>query len=385
MAIGRAAEILSALVGFDTTSYKSNLPLIQWVEDYLDGHGVPHERVYDATGQKANLWATLGPVDRPGYILSGHTDVVPVDGQDWSSDPFQMMERAGRFYGRGTSDMKGYLACCLALVPDMLDAPLATPVHLAFSYDEEVGCVGVRGLIDRLRQAEVRPLGCIVGEPTEMQVIIGHKAKRSVRVTVRGAGGHSSLAPQAVNAVEYLAAFVARVQKLARSLEREGNQDSLYDIAHTTAHVGTFNGGRALNIVPDSAEAVFEIRAITGDDPDALLAQLIAYAREELEPAMQSVNPDTGFSFDVYAAFPGLDIAPDEHFVTIAKALAGRNDHAKVAYGTEAGLFQSIGIPTVVMGPGSIGQAHKPDEWIAISEMEKCLGTLGRLIERCRA
>lgn len=384
MAIGRAAEILSALVGFDTTSCKSNLPLIQWVEEYLDRHGVPHERVYDATGQKANLWATIGPADRPGYILSGHTDVVPVEGQDWSSDPFQMIERKGRFYGRGTADMKGYLACCLALVPDMIDAPLAKPIHLAFSYDEEVGCVGVRGLIDRLRDGTVRPLGCIVGEPTEMQVVIGHKGKRSVRVTVRGAGGHSSLAPQAVNAVEYLAAFVARIQQLARSLETSGARDPLYDVAHSTAHVGMFHGGRALNIVPDAAEAVFEIRAITGDDPDALLAQLIAYAREELEPRMKAIDPDTGFSFDVYAAFPGLNIAPDDHFVTVAKSLAGRNDHAKVAYGTEAGLFQSIDIPTVVMGPGSIGEAHKPDEWIAVSEMEKCLATLGRLVERCR-
>lgn len=385
MAIGRAAEILSALVGFDTTSYKSNLPMIQWIEDYLDGHGVPHERVYDATGQKANLWATLGPSDRPGYILSGHTDVVPVDGQDWASDPFRLTERDGRYYGRGTADMKGYLACCLALVPDMLDAPLATPLHLAFSYDEEVGCVGVRGMIDRLRQSSLQPLGCIVGEPTEMQVVIGHKGKRSVRVKVHGVGGHSSLAPQSVNAVEYLAAFVAQVQRLARSLEREGNRDPLYDIAHSTAHVGTFHGGRALNIVPDMAEAVFEVRAIAGDDPDAMLAGLVGYAREELEPAMQAVDPDTGFTFEVYAGFPGLDIAPDDPFVTIAKGLAGRNDHAKVAYGTEAGLYQSIDIPTVVMGPGSIGQAHKPDEWIAVSELEKCLTMLGRMIERCRA
>lgn len=381
----RALDLLARLVAFDTTSHLSNLPLIAWVEGYLDTYSVPHRRMYDASGTKANLWATIGPADVPGYILSGHTDVVPVEGQAWTGNPFRLTSRGGRHYGRGTADMKGFLACCLALVPEMAASPLVRPIHLAFSYDEEIGCVGVRGLIDELKLADVKPLGCIVGEPTSMQVVIGHKGKRSVRATVRGLNAHSSLAPMAVNAVEYLAAFVARVQAMGRDKAANGVRDELYDVPHSTAHVGLMRGGTALNIVPDQAEALFEVRAVGADDPDAMLAELMAYARDELEPLMQAVDPATGFDFDIYAGFPGLDISPEDPLVTLAKALAGRNDHAKVAYGTEAGLFQQeAGIPTIILGPGAIDQAHKADEWIADEQLVSCLAMLDGLVARCR-
>jgi acetylornithine deacetylase len=377
-------EILSRLVAFDTTSRNSNLPLIAWVEDYLRPLGFRLERLPDATGTKANLWASIGPEDRPGIILSGHTDVVPVDGQAWSGDPFTLREADGRLYGRGACDMKGFLAVCLTAAPRMAQASLQRPIHLAFSYDEEVGCVGVRSLVEKLSGAGVKPEACFVGEPTGMGVVTGHKGKRSVRATVRGLTCHSSLAPQGVNAVEVGAKLVAEISRIAERLMREGGRDPLYDVPHSTGHVGILRGGTALNIVPDSCELLFEFRVIGGDDADALVGEIEAFARRELEPGMKAVDPSCGIDLEVYAGFPGLDTPPDAPVVTLAKSLAGRNDHAKVAYGTEAGLFQTIAeIPTVVIGPGFIDQAHKADEWIAAEQLAKCEAFVDRLIERC--
>ncbi len=379
-----SAEILAALVAFDTTSARSNLDLVAWVEAYLERLGVASQRVYDETGAKANLWATVGPSDRGGYVLSGHTDVVPVEGQAWSTDPFTLTARDGRLYGRGSCDMKGFLASSLAAVPDMVERPLATPIHLAFSYDEEVGCVGVRGLIARLGKDLPMPLGCFVGEPTAMEVATGHKGKRSVRVTARGKACHSSLAPQGVNAVEWLARVVAQVQALGRDFALSGPRDALYDVPHSTAHVGTFHGGTALNIVPHEASIVFEVRAVPADDPDAAVAQVLRVAKEEWEPAMRAIDPEAGFTFEVYAGFPGLDTPESDPIVTLAKGLAGRNGHCKVAYGTEAGLFQQAGIPTAIVGPGRIEEAHKPDEYIEAAQLAACDAFVGRLVERCR-
>ncbi|HEY8382814.1 MAG TPA: acetylornithine deacetylase [Microvirga sp.] len=385
MARSDTTEILSRLVAFDTTSRHSNLPLIEWVEAYLEPLGFALERIPDATGQKANLWATIGPADRPGYVLSGHTDVVPVDGQAWTSDPFRLRQEDGRLYGRGACDMKGFLAVCLAKAEAMAAAPLERPIHLAFSYDEEVGCVGVRSLVDQLARQPVRPEACFVGEPTGMGVVVGHKGKRSVRATVRGLACHSSLAPHGVNAVEAGARLVAEISRVAAELAGSGGRDELYDVPHSTGHVGILHGGTALNIVPDECEILFEFRVIGGEDPDLLVQRIEAFARDVIEPGMKAVSPEAGFTFDVYAGFPGLDTRPDAAVVTLAKALAGRNDHAKVAYGTEAGLFHEVaGIPTVIIGPGSIEQAHKADEWIAVDELEKCAAFIDRLIERCR-
>src|SRR5215470_10956883 len=282
--IQRSIEILDALVGFDTTSRNSNLPLIAWIEDYLDRHGVAHERIPDRSGTKSNVWATIGPADKPGYILSGHTDTVPVDGQSWTSDPFRLARRDGKLFARGSTDMKGFLACCLAAVPAMKARPLKQPIHLAISYDEEVGCVGVRDMIAQLKQAPVRPAGCFVGEPTNMGVVIGHKGKRSLRVTVHGRTCHSSLAPHGVNAVEFAARLIVKIREISERLAQSGARDPLYDVPFTTAHTGTVQGGTALNIVPDRCTFEFEFRSIAADDLDALVAEVKAYARDVLEP-----------------------------------------------------------------------------------------------------
>jgi acetylornithine deacetylase len=381
----KSIEVLDALVGFDTTSRNSNLALIEWVEGYLDRLGVAHRRIPDASMPKSNLWATIGPQEVPGYILSGHTDVVPVDGQDWASHPFKLTERGGRLYGRGSTDMKGYVACCLAAVPAMLARPLKRPIHLAFSYDEEVGCTGARGIVAELEHVPVKPIACFVGEPTSMDVVVGHKSKRSFKVTVRGKTCHSSLAPHGVNAVEYAARLVTKIREISDRHAREGARDELYDVPFTTAHVGTLHGGTALNIVPDLCTIDFEFRSIAADSLDALTEEVTGYARGVLEPEMKRVDPETGIAFTFSAGFPGLDTPPDAQVVALAKQLAGRNGHGKVAYGTEAGLFDGVGIPTVVIGPGSIDQAHRADEFIAVAEIEKCNAFLDRLVRHCAA
>jgi acetylornithine deacetylase len=378
-------DLLARLVAFDTTSRNSNLALVDWLEAYLAPLGFALERFPDATATKASLYATIGPADRPGVILSGHTDVVPVDGQAWSSDPFVLRRENGRVYGRGACDMKGFLAVCLAAAPAMAARPLAKPIHLAFSYDEEVGCVGVRDLVEALSQRAVKAEACFVGEPTGMQVVIGHKGKRSLKAMVRGRTCHSSLAPQGVNAVEWGARLVAEIRRVADELAERGARDELYDVPFSTAHVGVMRGGTALNIVPETCEILFEIRSIGADDPDALVRRIRAYAETVLEPAMRAVDPEAGFRFEPLSGFPGLDTPPEAEVVTVGKALAGRNDHAKVAFGTEAGLFDRVaGIPSVVIGPGSIAQAHTADEWIEVAELERCARFVERLVERCR-
>ncbi len=375
-------DLIRTLVGFDTTSRDSNLALIDFVRDYLGNLGVESLLVHDETGRKANLYATLGPQDRPGIMLSGHTDVVPVDGQSWSSDPFSVEERDGRLYGRGTSDMKSFIAVVLAWAPRFLERGLATPIHIALSYDEEVGCIGVRRLIEQLQRMTVRPMMCIVGEPTGMQVVIGHKGKKSYRVRVRGLEAHSSLAPEGVNAVEYAARAIVKLNAMARRLAEAGPRDALYDVEHTTVHTGTVTGGTALNIVPKDCVFEFEFRHLAEDDPDALFAEIESHIREELEPEMQAVDPTTGFSIEELSEIPGLEIDPGEEVVTLAKSFAGRNDHAKVAFGTEAGLFQQRAeIPTVVCGPGSVEQAHKPNEFITLEQIAKCESFMSRLAD----
>jgi acetylornithine deacetylase len=383
MNVQSSKDILASLVSFDTVSRNSNLDLIAWVEGYLDRLGVKHERVYDETGQKSNLWATLGPKDVSGYILSGHTDVVPVDDQTWTDSPFKLTERDGKLFGRGSTDMKGYVACCLAAVPDMLDANLKKPLHLAFSYDEEVGCWGVRRMIPKIVEGVARPIACFVGEPTEMDVVIGHKGKRSFKVVVHGRTCHSSLAPLGVNAVEYAARVIAKIRDISDRLAKTGTRDDLYDIPFTTGHTGYLHGGTALNIVPDIATFEFEFRMIAQDKSGPLVQEVIDYAKNVLEPEMKAVAPEAGFDFQDRSEFAGLDTAADAEVTLLAKSLSARNSHSKVAYGTEGGLFSQAGIPTVVCGPGNIDQAHKADEFIRITELEKCGHFLDRLIALC--
>jgi acetylornithine deacetylase len=373
-------DILGKLVAFDTTSRNSNLPLIDWVEEYLAGYGVSGERVYDETGQKANLWVTIGPKDVAGYVLSGHVDVVPVDGQDWSTNPFQLAEKDGRYFGRGTCDMKGFVASSLAAVPEMLAAPLAKPIHFAISYDEEVGCRGVRTLLAVLKDRPLKPEACFVGEPTNMQVVIAHKTGRPMRVTVKGFEAHSSLRPYGVSAIEEAAKLIVKINEIGQRLARRPDLDPLYSVPFSTTSVGVIKGGTVRNIVAGECVVDFDLRCVPGDDPHAIVAEIEAYARDVLEPPMKAIAPAAGFVFEELALVPGLDTAADAPVTVLAKKLAGRNDHAKVAYGTEAGLFQEIGIPTAIVGPGSIEQAHKPDEYVEAVELAKADAFMGRLI-----
>jgi acetylornithine deacetylase len=373
-------DILGKLVSFDTTSRNSNLPLIDWVEEYLAGYGISGERVYDETGNKANLWITIGPKDVAGYVLSGHVDVVPVDGQDWSTNPFLLAEKDGRYFGRGTCDMKGFVASSLAAVPDMVAAPLGKPIHLAISYDEEVGCRGVRTLLAVLKERPLKPEACFVGEPTNMQVVIAHKTGRPMRVTVKGFEAHSSLRPYGVSAIEEAAKLIVKINEIGQRLARRPDLDPLYSVPFSTTSVGVIKGGTVRNIVAGECVVDFDLRCVPGDDPHAIVAEIEAYARDVLEPPMKAISPAAGFVFEELALVPGLDTAADAPVTVLAKKLAGRNDHAKVAYGTEAGLFQEIGIPTAIVGPGPIEQAHKPDEYVEAAELAEADAFMAKLI-----
>jgi acetylornithine deacetylase len=376
-------DLIEKLIAFDTTSRESNLDLIGFIRDYLASHGVEATIVAAENEPKANLYATIGPSDKPGIMLSGHTDVVPVDGQDWATDPFRLAERDGRLYGRGTADMKGFIAIALAHVPEFLRRGLDTPIHLAFSYDEEVGCIGVRRLIEMINGLPVKPRVAIIGEPTEMQVIVAHKGKTDVTVNVRGFECHSSLAPTGVNAISYAAELINFISAMARRVGEEGPFDEEFDVPHSTIHTGVIQGGTALNIVPKDCQFAFEIRNLPRQDPGPLFEEIYRFAREELEPRMQAVQPGTGITFEQGVTYPGLDMRPDDEAVTLAKALAGQNSHAKVAFGTEAGLFQrDAGVPCVVCGPGSINQAHKPDEFMSLEQFKAGHDFMARLMDR---
>lgn len=378
-------EMIRRLVAMNTTSRNSNLELIGFIADYLADLGIEARLVHDQSGHKANLYATLGPLDKPGIALSGHTDVVPIDGQDWSSDPWNLSERDGRLFGRGVADMKSFLGILLVAVPEMLRRQPMTPIHLVFTYDEEVGCLGVRRLLEVLRDLPVRPYACIIGEPTEMKVMVGHKGKMSLRCHVRGRECHSSLAPQGVNAIDYAAEVITHLRAMARRAAAEGPFDEDFDVAHSTIHTGVVRGGTALNIVPKDCAFDFEFRYVPGVDPKALLAEVQAFAEEKLLPQMRAVAPEAGFEWEPISAFPGLDIPVDSEIVAFVKSLTGGNSVGKVAFGTEGGLYQEAGIPTVICGPGSISQAHKPDEFIALEQIDQCEAFMMRLMDRvCR-
>ena len=374
-------DMVRRLVGFDTTSRASNLELIDFVQEYLEGWGIGSELVFDRERRKANLYATIGPADKSGILLSGHTDVVPVDGQAWDSDPFAITEKSGRLYGRGTSDMKSFIAVALALVPEFLARRLTTPVHFAFTYDEEVGCIGVRGLIAALKQRPVRPAACIVGEPTLMRPVIAHKGKRSLRCRVRGLESHSALAHEGVNAVEAAAELVAFLKSMARRKREHGPFDPAFSPPYTTVHTGVIQGGTALNIVPRDCSFDFEFRNIPADDPALLFAEVKRHAETVLLPEMRAVSAATGIAFEEMNAVDGLDIAPDHPLVQLTQSLTGANAVGKVSFCAEAGLYQDAEIPTVICGPGSIDVAHKPNEYIAIDQIAQCERFMRRLMD----
>ena len=383
MADRKSIELIEKLISFDTTSRESNLEIISFIQDYLNDLGIDSQLVHNEEGTKANLYATVGDANASGVMLSGHTDVVPIDGQEWDTDPFKVTRKGNRLYGRGTSDMKSFVAITLAQLPKFQARGLKTPIHLAFSYDEEVGCIGVRRLIEIIKDMPVKPAMCIVGEPTSMQVITGHKGKRSYRVHVRGLEAHSSLAPHGVNAIEYASRLIVFLSDLAARIADKGPHDELYDVPHTTVHTGTIQGGTQLNIVPKDCVFEYEFRYIDQQDPQALEDKIRAFARDKLAPQMHAISSDTGINIELVNDMPGLEMDVDAEVVTFVKALAERNDHAKVAFGTEAGLFhQRANIPTVVCGPGSIDQAHKPNEFIEMEQIDACEAFLDRLMDR---
>lgn len=368
--MSRSRALLQTLVGFDTTSRESNLQLIAFVRDYLASHGVASELIYNEARTKANLFASIGPMEVPGIVLSGHTDVVPVDGQPWSMPPFELTERDGRLFGRGTADMKGYIACVLALVPALVAATLRRPVHIALSYDEEVGCLGVRSLLSVLAQRPVKPMLCIIGEPTELKPVLGHKGKLAMRCDVHGAACHSAYAPHGVNAIEHAAELIGELGRIGQRLRDK--QDARFDPPFSTVQTGVIGGGKALNIVPADCRFDFEVRALPGQAPQAVADELRAYAEQQVLPRMQAVSAQSAIRFTELSAYPGLMTDQRSEAAELIAAFCGSRAFGTVAFGTEGGLFDAVGIPTVVCGPGSMDQGHKPDEFVSVAQLAQC-------------
>jgi len=377
--------LLEKLISFDTVSRESNLALIEFVRGHLAQHGVDSELIHNDDGSKANLWATIGPDDRGGIVLSGHTDVVPVDGQPWTLPAFEMTERDGKLYGRGTADMKGYIACVLAAVPSLKAAQLETPVHLAFSYDEEVGCLGVRSIISMLEGKPHRPVACIIGEPTELKPVLGHKGKLGVRCRVHGAPCHSAYAPRGVNAIEYAAKMITRLNRIGERLADPSRHDERFDPPFSTVQTGVIEGGRALNIVPSECRFDWEVRSLPGFDAGEVEREMRDYAESELIPRMRQVEAGTDIVFEPLQAYPGLTTEESSEIAHLIATLSGCDEFGTVAYGTEGGLFHEAGIPTVVCGPGCMDQGHKPDEFIATEQLERCDAMMQRLVEHLSA
>ena len=375
-------DYLEKLLSFDTTSAHSNSELITWVQSELLAMGAIVKIIPNEDGSKANLFATLGPKDIGGVMLSGHTDVVPVTGQDWTVPAFSMTRRDGKVFGRGTTDMKGFIASMMTAAREASIQNLKTPLHLALSYDEEVGCIGVRSMIDMLNNAPIRPQMCIVGEPTGLLVATGHKGKIAARAKCIGCAGHSALAPFAVNALYLANDFITKLRKVQETLRLGATQDHDYDVPYTTLHVGRIKGGGALNIVPHLCELDFEIRNLAQDDAAEILNNL-TQAAKSIALEAQNIASEANIEIEVFNTYPGLDTASNEPVVGFVKSLTGANSTIKVAYGTEGGLFdQRLGVPTVVCGPGDMAQGHKPDEFITETQLSACDAMLDNLIQR---
>lgn len=380
----RSQELLARLVGFRSITRQSNLDLIEFVRALLTAHGIDSLIVHDETGTKANLFASVGPCDRPGVVLSGHTDVVPVEGQAWTVPAFELSERDGRLYGRGSADMKGFIACALHALIESSRLPLVRPLQLALSYDEEIGCIGVRRLLDVLQASPQRPFLCVIGEPTSMRVATGHKGKTALRATCHGREGHSALAPFTVNALHLGCDFVGEVRRVQAQLAETGARDAAYDVPYTTLHVGRLDGGVALNIVPNRCEIDFEIRNIAADEPKALVVAL-REAADRIAGRAKALAPEARIDIEESNSYPGLDTAPTEEAVAFVRAFSPQAEPLKLAFGTEGGLFTSrLGVPVVVCGPGSIVQAHKPDEYVEVSQLAQCDEFLEKLVVRLR-
>jgi acetylornithine deacetylase len=376
-----ALEILERLIAFDTTSRGSNLALIEWVESYLDRYGVSYRRVPNAEGTKSNLIATIGPAVEGGVVLSGHTDVVPVDGQAWSSDPFKLTPRDGRLYGRGTCDMKGFLALALAAVPELAQGAARKPVHLAFSYDEEIGCLGAPAMIEVIARELPRPALAIIGEPTDMVAVNGHKGIATFTVTLRGREAHSSQTQLGVSAIMEAVPLMASLKALAERLEREADPASPFTPKGATLTIGVIHGGTAGNILARECQFLFDLRCPPGLDPMQVLAPFYAEVAA-LDAALKARAPEAGAQIRRRSLTPPLSPEPDGAAEAFARRLAGDNGPPRaVAFAAEAGQFQQAGFSTVMCGPGSIEQAHQPDEFVERAQLERGAGFMRRLIE----
>ena len=380
-----ARAILERLIAFDTVSDRPNRALMDWVAGLLAQAGIEAVLIPDEGGGKANLFATVGPAGVGGVMLSGHTDVVPVEGQAWTYPPFELTEDQGRYYGRGTADMKGFVACAIACVLGAARQELRVPLHLALSYDEEIGCMGVRSMIEMLEGAPVRPRMCIVGEPTGMAVATGHKGKVALRATCVGREGHSALAPLALNALHLAADFVGVLRGVQARVAAQGMRDGDYDVPYTTLHVGKLNGGVQVNIVPQMAVADWEIRSLAGEDVAGLIEEVRAGCEVVVAP-LRVEFPEAAIRIERLWEYPGLGTATDADVVHFVKGLTGANGTIKVAFGTEGGLFDArLGVPTVICGPGSMAQGHKPDEFVSVEQMARCEAMLAALVATCEA
>ena len=379
-----ARAMIERLIAFNTVSRDSNLGLIEWVRDYLTKQGATTRLTHDATGKKANLFATLGDSNKPGLILSGHTDVVPVDGQNWDTDPFQATEKDGRLYARGSADMKGFIGIILNQAPKFVSAlnanKLDAPLHYALSFDEEVGCLGVRSLIRDLEENDIRPAGCVVGEPTSMQPIIAHKGTHRFRCAVHGREAHSSYVTYGVNAIEYAARLVVFIRQLADRLAQLEQRDYGFTVPYSTLSTGLIQGGIAANVVPKDCVFQFDMRTLPNASPDALYQEIRSYA-EGLAREMKSIDEASGIDLQWMSQTVGLAASETDAIVQWAMQLSKNPSVGKVSYGTEAGLFQKMGVPTVICGPGDIAEAHRPNEFVALEQLAQCEAFMERILE----
>lgn len=373
--------ILSDLIAFDTTSILPNRHCIDYLAAKLEDAGARIEIFEDETGKKANLWATIGPEGDGGIVLSGHTDVVPVADQDWTSDPFKLVERDGKLFGRGTCDMKAFIAAAVAMAPEFAKHATARPVHFAFTYDEETGCLGGQALVEVLRERGLRPSIGIVGEPTEMRIIEGHKGCYEYTTHFHGSEGHGSAPDLGVNAVEYAVRFISKLLELKDALKSKAPEDSRFDPPWTTINTGSLIGGVAHNVIPGKATVQWEMRPVQVSDADFVKGELATHV-EHLNKQMKAVHPDAGVHTHTIAEVVGLEPMAENAARDLITELTGANGCDVVPFGTEAGLFQSIGMDVVVCGPGSIAQAHKPDEYISLDQLEQCITMLKRLCSR---
>ncbi|WP_343699673.1 acetylornithine deacetylase [Caulobacter sp.] len=375
---GDTLSILEQLIAFQTVSRDSNLDLIDAAEAYLTGVGARCRRTYDAGGRKANLLASFGDGEG-GIVFSGHTDVVPIDGQDWATDPFVMTIDGDRAYGRGVADMKGFIAVVLAAAPGMANS--GRPFHIALSYDEEVGCLGAPALVADLVAAGLKPSGCVIGEPTGMRPIVGHKGAAAYAVEVRGLAVHSSLAPQGVNAIYYAARVLERLRQMGEALKAEEPRDDGYDVPYSTISPGVITGGAATNIVPEHCTFRFDLRHLPGTRPETLVEELRRWSRDTLEPEMREVSAQPGITIRRLGVVPAFQADRSDPFIRrVERACASNGAPAYVAFGTEAGIFQEAGVPTIVCGPGHIEQAHKPDEFVDLNQLTLCEAFVAHLI-----